>query len=791
MTILKGLNVIEISGHGAAAMAGKHFADWGATVTILEPAGGTPLRNAPPYYEKDGVQKSATWEWLSRGKTALRVGEGAKLVVEDARRWCENADLVLVETELTSAVLGLKPAEVKPHFAGKTTCVLIAPFATDGPYADYQATDLGINAMGGWMGMLGEPGRAPVRPAGRNMISRVGGLFALVSALIALRHLRQGGTPQFIDLSLQAVAASMITSPWMSKSMYGLEVGRRGYRWPHVVMECSDGYVGCQPLTATHWEMMCQMMGIDDAFEEIKAQEFNLSPELAARLYERVKPWLKQHTRAEIVAMAQTWRLPAAPVETLAERLECPQLAARGFFTTAEIDGKTVKVPHVAYSVRGVEPVERKALRESETVEIVASSAAPTSGKAPERPFEGLRVLALTWFWSGPYAMVTLGAHGADVIKVESIQRPDPFRFTSAPMKMERWYERGPLFNDNNTSQRGITLDLSSKTGKELFQRLVAQSDVVVSNYANRVMPNLGLTNERLLEINPRIIAVTMPGYGPGGPWEEYVGYAVAFEQMIAAEMTGYPDGLPIIMGGACDPIAGIHAAVAIELALLYREKTGKGTAVEVPQCEIFDSLFAPEHIAIQHGAPVPGRRANKHEWMAPHNAYRVAGDDQWFTIAVSSDEEFAALAKVLGLDGLERDSRFATVAARKQNEEALDAIIAAAVEDKDGVALERDLQAASVKGLRVIKPFSLPEDPGMQHIGFFQTLTREVTGTHPQKVWPFRFTSINNSHTRPSPLLGEHTREVLTELLGLSDEDLARLKEERVIGDKPLGLAG
>jgi crotonobetainyl-CoA:carnitine CoA-transferase CaiB-like acyl-CoA transferase len=176
---------------------------------------------------------------------------------------------------------------------------------------------------------------------------------------------------------------------------------------------------------------------------------------------------------------------------------------------------------------------------------------------------------------------------------------------------------------------------------------------------------------------------------------------------------------------------------------------------------------------------------------MAPHDAYRVAGSDRWITIAVASDEEFAALAKVLGKAELARDSRFATVASRKENEAALDAVISDVTKEQDPAALERALQSAGVKACRVVKPYLLVEDEGLRHIGFFQLLSREVTGGHPFKRWPFRFSSIDASHRRPPPLLGEHNGEVLTALLGLSQEELARLERERVIGTAPLGLAG
>ena len=792
MSILKGLSVIEISGIGAAAMATKHFADWGARVTILEPADGTPLRCEPPTYEKDGERHSATWMWLSRGKTSVRVEPEAALSYAEALNACANADVVLVESEMTESVLGLKPSEVRARLEGHATCVLISPFGSEGPYADYAASDLGVNAMGGWMSLLGDSDREPLRPVGGggDLITRITGMYALVSSLISLRHLRQGGEPQFIDLATQPVVASMTVAPWLVKSMVGIPHERLGNSWPMGVMKCADGFVGCPPLTPAHWELICQLMEMDDVIEQGRDIMWRMANH--EMLYDRARPWLDRHTRAEIVEQGQAFRLPAAPVQTIEDRLACPQLEARAFWKPREIDGKTVKTPRVTYSVAGLTPVEREALKESASVDISkGETSTRDDAKNNARPFEGLRVLDLTMLWSGPYAMMMLGALGADVIKVESIQRPDPYRYTWAPPGKDHWFEWAPLWNDSNCDKRDVTLDLTSEAGKSLLESLIKDTDIVISNFSNRVMPNLGLTNDRLREINPGLIAVTMPGYGLDGPWEGYVGYAVAFEQLICGEMTGYTDGVPSYCGGFCDPMVGLHVIAAIDLALRHREETGGGTDVEITQCETLDSLFAPEQIAVQHGAPVPSRRGNKHEWMAPHDAYQTAGTDQWITIAVSCDEEFAALAKTLNDEGLATDDRFATIEARKQNEAALDAAISSLVKERDAAELEGELQAAGVKACRVIKAHELAEDEGLRSIGFFQEMEREITGTHPFKTWPFRFSSIDSSHKRPPALLGEHNHEVLTTLLGLNEEEIKRLEETRVIGNEPLGLAG
>ena len=206
-----------------------------------------------------------------------------------------------------------------------------------------------------------------------------------------------------------------------------------------------------------------------------------------------MKPWLEARTRKQVFEEAQAWRLPSAQVQTIADRLACPQLAARGFWQETEIDGAPVKTPRVPYSIDGVEPATRGELREIDSLPPAEPRRVRPSGRRHGLPFEGLRVLDLTQFWSGPYATMLLGALGADVIKIESVQRPDPYRYTLAQPDDERWYERGPVWNDANCDKRSLTLDLSVEEGKELFERLVPHADVVISNFSNRVMPNLGL----------------------------------------------------------------------------------------------------------------------------------------------------------------------------------------------------------------------------------------------------------------------------------------------------------
>jgi crotonobetainyl-CoA:carnitine CoA-transferase CaiB-like acyl-CoA transferase len=275
-----------------------------------------------------------------------------------------------------------------------------------------------------------------------------------------------------------------------------------------------------------------------------------------------------------------------------------------------------------------------------------------------------------------------------------------------------------------------------------------------------------------------------MPGYGLGGPWGNYVGFGTAFEYTsVSASVTGFEDEPPK-QGFFCDPTVGYHTVAAILVALELREQTGKGSVVEVPQSETLDTLYAPEWIAVQHGAPVPERAGNKHAWMAPHDAYQVAGEDAWITIAVDSDEAFRSLTDYLGVAALAEDPRFATVAARKEHEAALDERIAEAVRDRDQHTLERELQSRGVMAMRVTEAAEATEDENLQHIHYFQWMDRELTGNHPSRTLPFRFSGVPMPNVLPPPLLGEHNHEVLADLLALSEDEIRQLEEEQVIGN-------
>ena len=215
----------------------------------------------------------------------------------------------------------------------------------------------------------------------------------------------------------------------------------------------------------------------------------------------------------------------------------------------------------------------------------------PTNGPA----LDGIRVIDLTMGFAGPLATKMLGGLGADVIKVESIQRIDWWRGAAATTPDDVRFEQSPHFNTTNLYKRGITLNLRDERGRDLLRRLIETSDVVIENYSARVMANFGLTYETLRGWKRDIIMVSMPGFGASGPWRDYVAFGQTVEAVSGlTHFNGYPGDDPRLLSNGADPFVGINGVVATLLALVHRQRTGEGQRVEVAQMEAITPFIGP-----------------------------------------------------------------------------------------------------------------------------------------------------------------------------------------------------
>jgi len=243
---------------------------------------------------------------------------------------------------------------------------------------------------------------------------------------------------------------------------------------------------------------------------------------------------------------------------------------------------------------------------------------------------EGIRVLDLSRGWSGPVTTHMLGDMGAEVIRIESIQNTDGWRLGGTRPEEEGWWNRSPGCNTVGRNKYGITLNLGHPHGAALFKQLVKISDVVVENYTPRVMANFGLPYPVLREINPALIMISMPGAGMTGPWRDHTCFAPSMEQMSGMPaLLGYLDAGATLHGAGlalADPVGGLNAAVALLMALHWRQVTGRGQYIDLSQNEALTCSIGDAIMDYTLNRKVQGRRGNRHPFMAPHGCYRCAG---------------------------------------------------------------------------------------------------------------------------------------------------------------------
>jgi crotonobetainyl-CoA:carnitine CoA-transferase CaiB-like acyl-CoA transferase len=400
-------------------------------------------------------------------------------------------------------------------------------------------------------------------------------------------------------------------------------------------------------------------------------------------------------------------------------------------------------------------------------------------------PLEGLQILDFTAFWAGPAATHMLAALGAEVVKVESVQRPDGMRYTTTAPRAEQWWEWCPVFHGANAGKRGITLAMNDPEGLALAKRLIAGADAVIENFTPRVMENFGLDWNAIHASNPRAVMVRMPAFGLDGPWRDRTGFAQTMEQLTGmAWVTGFADGPPLIPRGACDPFAGMHAVLALLSALEERDRTGVGMLVEVTMVEA--ALNAAAEQVVEHSADgtLLGRHGNRGPVAAPQGLYACAGAERWLALAVVTDDHWDALRELMG------HPAWAQTIDRRAEHDRVDEELAAWCADRQLDDLVEELAAVGVPAAPVIVPRDIADNPQMRARRFFEALAHPVTGTHELPGLPFRFVSRGEQpwYRSAAPTLGQHNHEVLREQLGLDDAEIEGLRARHVIGDRPLG---
>ncbi|MFC1925956.1 CaiB/BaiF CoA transferase family protein, partial [Chloroflexota bacterium] len=397
-------------------------------------------------------------------------------------------------------------------------------------------------------------------------------------------------------------------------------------------------------------------------------------------------------------------------------------------------------------------------------------------------PLQGYRVVNFGWVFAGPYLATMLGDLGAEVIKVETRSRIDSMRIS--PDNLDRDPDRDPWFHSGVRNQLSITIDMEQPKAIPLLKDLIRVSDIVIENFSPRVMKAHGLDYESLTEINPGLIMISLPAAGKYGPLRDAQTYGPSLTGLAGIDgLVGYPGERVLGLQQAyADVNSSLHGVFAVLSALYYRKRTGKGQSIDMAQLEAVISIAGEGIMEYTINGTVLEAQGNRYPTMCPHNNYPCQGEDKWVSIAIKTEEEWHSFCEAIGQPSWATNERFSDKDSRQRNQEELDRVISEWTINHTNYEVMEILQKAGVAAAPCLDTEGRFFDPHLQERRTYLEVEHPVTGVDfvANTAWSL---SENPTEIRcPSPSLGEHNSYVFRDLLGIADNEIARLEAEKVI---------
>ena len=824
---LENVRVLELARNVAGPYAAKLLADQGAEVIKLEPPGGDDSRTFGPFPDdQPHPERSGLFLHLNRNKRSVVVDPASPEGAETIRRLASRAHIVLEDYPAGSANAWGWGWDTLRAANQALVLTSITPFGQSGPYRDYRGSELTLQAMGGPLITNGHEAREPLKLAGHYAHYHAA-MVAAVATLMALRRAEASGEGDWIDVSVyecQAGCRDRQSTNLTIAAYTGMSVGRGPSVWRMGtgVRPCRDGYVNILGAW-NRLPRLLRLIGREDLLDHphIGAPMGTEPKDLVDAVEGSYAEWLAPLTKREAVEAAQAGGLLAGPVNTVADLLQDPHFQVRGVWDTVDHpETGTLRYPGRPFILTRSprRPQQRAPLLNEHAVDRDTSWATkvprewPSSGNACPSlplPLAGLRVAEITVVWAGPHVTQLLGEWGADIVRVEPLDKPQPYtrgmegiptreqtrqliaqgvpsRLADSDPQLDPW-NRNASFNSHARNKRSMTCDIMTPEGHETLRRLVRHCDVLVENNATQTMDKAGISWETLRRINPRLIMLRMPAFGLDGPYSDFRAFGLHVEAMIGhTHLRNYPGHAPGLLSEslASDGLAGVQGALTVLMALRHRDRTGEGQLIEMALPEGFLPTlgeFIMDYTMNGHDTPSQG---NRHRWHAPHNVYPCSGDDNWIAIDVATDAEFSALCRVLKAPRLLVDPRFQTATSRLRNVDALDETLAPLTRTHDKEDLFHLLQMEGVCAAPVRRALEVLQDPHLAARGFFQELPtgdEQRPYLYPGLIFSMRRTP-NALRTGPARL-GEHSREIYCDLLGYSPNEFEVLQRQGYVG--------
>lgn len=792
---LAGVRVVELAGNHAAQFASRLLGDFGAEVLKVESPNGDPLRREGPAIP--GAAHSALFEYLNWNKQSLVLSADESADTDSLATLLEAADVLIYgwgPTETANTWVWTPQAlhQRFPHLS----IVAVSDFGWDGPAANWQGSDLVLQAMGGIMSFSGLQNREPLKP-GLRQSAYCAGLNGAYTAMAAHFHALRTQRGSLIDLSAMEVVASELVSVFPAYSLAGVVAARRSAVQDPLLsgepLPVKDGYVTLQvnPLYGPDRfaSLLKEPRLCDERFASQQGR-IDHAEELRSILHAA----LKDRSGRELFEKANEEGLLSGVLQSASQLMNCNHLAERDLWTEIPTaDGSTWKLPaRIAHmsatpvSVRSLSP----ALGSTSLADALASAAAAIAQRSPSlptakvgsAPLAGLRVLDLSTVFAAPYMGALLADLGAEVIKIEAPKRLDQLRAGGFGYLVDNdpadaGWNRCSTFQMLNRGKRSLVLDLQTPAGREVLCDLVKQSDVLIDNFTPRVMRGWGLPYEKLSQLNPRLVMLSNTGYGSSGPWSSYKAQGTTLEATMGlSAYAGYAGESPTKVGQSYpDFLAAWSGLTGIMAALVHREKSGQGQWIDLGMYQLGPLVIPEAFITVQSGQPDIACRGNA-EWNAIFSGtFETRNNNRWVVLSAATP---AIRQKLCALVNAPTDA----------SDETLRAACATWASQHTPLTAAQLLQAAGISAGAVNETSDLIRDPQLTARQFFECVDFESDiGMRALIGRPYIWHGADVGIRRRAPHFGEDNADVLATLLKIPPERIQALRESQVIADTPI----
>ncbi|MBW2417575.1 MAG: CoA transferase [Deltaproteobacteria bacterium] len=791
MELLAGLRVVDMADE-KGELCGRLLADMGAEVIRLEAPEGAVSRTLPPFAE-DG-STSLYFAIRNAGKRSAVVDLASEEGRERLHGLLESADILVESSQPgTLARLGIDAASLQARHPGLVV-TSISDFGQDGPYADYQGTNMVGVAMGGMLHRAGIIDKPPVLIPG-SLAYDVAGVGGALGSLLAFWQRLHTGRGEHVDVSAMDATAGL--ADWSIPNFsLNPNLGHRAGSGIYTLYRCADGYIRMIIIVPRHWRALKEWVGSPKELDDPKYDQFIGRLVELDKIVAVLERFFADKNKVEVAVEAQKRGIPATPLLRPSEVLANEHTVGRGTFRTLSMGpGLEARVPSGFVTVDGERAGPRTGPPEPGELgsggwsdaesraafEAVLAAERPAPADAP--PLQGLRVLDCGVGAVGVETGRFFADYGAEVIKIESSDAPDFIRVIMSSYM-------NPSFCSSSRGKLSFGVDLTREKGRELVRGLVRQADVFIENNGAGTCEKLGLGPDALREINPRIVSFSSQSVGSYGPWKHWIGYGPNTHSVSGLQhLWNYPEDEESPAGSTTvhpDHFVGRIGALTVLAGLIQRERTGRGSHHDAAQFEaligLLGDVFAQESLSPGSVHPL----GNASTRGAPWGCYPCEGDDEWCVVNVRSDSEWQQLRKAMGDPEWATEPAFDAAEGRMQRRDAIDTGLASWTREREPRSVMETLQAVGVPAGIVAHPAHHLGDPQMSHRGFLRLVDQPDFEAILLEGPPFTGIDLPDAVARPAPLLGEQTREIASRLLGLSDDEIQALVDEGVIEDPP-----